>query len=56
MISARLKMWVESEAEKGWTTKTCEEEKHCYILNVCQRVREKIDLWEKNLVNLIEKV
>lgn len=46
-ISTRLNMWLKMEVERGWATKTCENEKHCYLLEVCKRVRGKIELWEK---------
>jgi len=47
IITTRLKMWLDLEEDKGWATKTCEEEKHCYLQDVCSRVRGKIDLWEE---------
>lgn len=46
ILSARLKMWLDMEEDKGWATKTCEEETHCYLLEVCRRVRGKIERWE----------
>ncbi|MGB6867951.1 MAG: hypothetical protein WBE11_19880 [Candidatus Aminicenantaceae bacterium] len=47
LISTKLDLWLKTEEEKGWATKTCEEEKHCYLLEVCTRVRGKIELWEE---------
>jgi len=47
LISTKLDQWLKTEEEKGWATKTCEEEKHCYLLEVCTRVRGKIELWEE---------
>ncbi len=46
-LSTKLRMWLDAEEEKGWATKTCEEETHCYLQDVCSRVRGKIELWEK---------
>lgn len=46
-LSTKLQMWLEAEEEKGWATKTCEEETHCYLQDVCSRVRGKIELWEE---------
>jgi len=47
LLTTKLDLWLKTEEEKGWATKTCEEEKHCYLLEVCTRVRAKIELWEK---------
>jgi hypothetical protein len=47
IISTKLRMWLDTEEDKGWATKTCEEEYHCYLLDVCSRVRGKIELWGK---------
>ncbi|MGB3860482.1 MAG: hypothetical protein WA915_00240 [Candidatus Aminicenantaceae bacterium] len=47
LVSTKLDLWLKTEEEKGWATKTCEEEKHCYLLEVCTRVRGKIELWEE---------
>jgi hypothetical protein len=46
-LSTKLQMWLQAEEEKGWATKTCEEETHCYLQDVCSRVRGKIELWEE---------
>ncbi len=46
-LSIKLQMWLQAEEEKGWATKTCEEETHCYLQDVCSRVRGKIELWEE---------
>lgn len=47
LLSTKLNLWLTTEEEKGWATKTCEEENHCYLLEVCTRVRGKIELWEE---------
>jgi hypothetical protein len=47
LLTTKLDLWLKTEEEKGWATKTCEEEKQCYLLEVCTRVRAKIDLWEE---------
>lgn len=47
LLVTKLDLWLKTEEEKGWATKTCEEEKHCYLLEVCNRVRGKIELWEE---------
>jgi hypothetical protein len=47
LLTTKLDLWLKTEEEKGWATKTCEEEKHCYLLEVCTRVRGKIELWEE---------
>jgi len=47
LLTTKLDLWLKTEEEKGWATKTCEEEKHCYLLEVCTRVRAKIELWEE---------
>lgn len=47
LISTKLDLWLKTEEEKGWATKTCEEENHCYLQEVCTRVRGKIELWEE---------
>jgi hypothetical protein len=47
LLTTKLDLWLKTEEEKGWATKTCEEEKHCYLVDVCTRVRGKIELWEE---------
>ena len=47
LLTTKLDLWLKTEEEKGWATKTCEEEDHCYLLEVCARVRAKIELWEE---------
>jgi hypothetical protein len=47
LLSTKLDLWLTTEEEKGWATKTCEEENHCYLQEVCTRVRGKIELWEE---------
>ncbi|MGD8537555.1 MAG: hypothetical protein PVI66_02430 [Candidatus Aminicenantes bacterium] len=47
LLMTKLDLWLKAEEEKGWATKTCEEENHCYLLEVCSRVRGKIELWEE---------
>jgi len=47
LLSTKLDLWLTTEEEKGWATKTCEEETHCYLVEVCTRVRGKIELWEE---------
>jgi len=47
LLTTKLDLWLKTEEEKGWATKTCEEENHCYLLEVCTRVRGKIELWEE---------
>ena len=47
LLSTKLDLWLKTEEEKGWATKTCEEENHCYLLEICTRVRGKIELWEE---------
>lgn len=47
LLTTKLDLWLKTEEDKGWATKTCEEEKHCYLLEVCTRVRAKIELWEE---------
>ena len=46
LLVTKLDLWLKTEEEKGWATKTCEEENHCYLLDVCTRVRAKIENWE----------
>ena len=41
LLTTKLQLWLKTEEEKGWATKTCEEENHCYLLEVCTRVRGK---------------
>ncbi|MBN1272992.1 MAG: hypothetical protein JXB26_12050 [Candidatus Aminicenantes bacterium] len=48
ILVTRLANWLEMEEKRGWATKICDEEDHCYLQNVCRRVRTKIDQWEKN--------
>lgn len=47
LLASKIDLWLKTEEEKGWATKTCEEEKHCYLLEVCTRVRAKIENWEE---------
>lgn len=47
LLTTKIDLWLKTEEEKGWATKTCEEEKHCYLIEVCNRVRGKIELWEE---------
>jgi hypothetical protein len=47
LLTSKLDLWLKTEEEKGWATRTCEEEKHCYLLEVCTRVRAKIENWEE---------
>jgi len=47
LLSTKLDLWLKTEEEKGWATKTCEEENHCYLIEICTRVRGKIELWEE---------
>ena len=55
IISSKLRMWLDTEEEKGWATKTCEEENHCYLLDVCSRVRGKSTSGRKNSSGLTVK-
>ena len=47
MLLTKIRLWLDTEEEKGWATKTCEEETHCYLTAVCERVRGKIQVWEE---------
>jgi hypothetical protein len=47
MLLTKVRLWLDTEEEKGWATKTCEEETHCYLTAICERVRGKIAVWEE---------
>jgi hypothetical protein len=47
-LGLRLDSWLELEKEAGWTMSTCNDEEHCYLDGVCERVGRKIDNWERN--------
>ncbi len=45
-LELRLAGWLEMERGNGWATSTCEAEDHCYLAGVCQRIRQRIGVWE----------
>lgn len=45
-VVLRLESWLEMERQTGWATETCEEAEHCYLVRSCNRIRERIALWE----------
>ena len=46
-LSLRLASWLEMEKDEGWTTAACDEDDHCYLAGVCDRVQGRIDNWEE---------
>ncbi len=46
-LELRLRSWVDMERSSGWSTRTCEEEEHCYLRGVCDRIRRRISRWEQ---------
>lgn len=46
-LGLRLASWLEMERSDGWTTSTCDDNDHCYLAGVCERVQRKIDNWEQ---------
>ena len=48
-LELRLESWLEMERDAGWTLASCDDEQHCYLAAACDRVRRRIDNWERNL-------
>ena len=48
-IQLRLASWLEMEEAGGWTTSTCDDDSHCYLAGVCDRVQGKIQNWEERV-------
>lgn len=46
-LTLRLESWLDMERRDGWATRTCEEEDHCYLEGVCDRIRRRIERWEQ---------
>ena len=46
-LRLRLGSWLDMEQKNGWATSTCEEEDHCYMSGVCDRISRRIERWEK---------
>ena len=45
-LALRLASWLEMERAQGWTTSSCDDDSHCYLAGVCERVQGRIDTWE----------
>jgi len=48
-LQLRLASWLEMEQAQGWTTSSCDEDGHCYLAGVCERVQRRIDNWEERM-------
>ncbi len=46
-LQLRLQSWLRMERQSGWATRVCEAEEHCYLGEVCGRIRGKIEAWER---------
>ncbi|MCP3964302.1 MAG: hypothetical protein GY719_41270 [bacterium] len=46
-VQLRLASWLDLEKRNGWATRTCEEEEHCYLQGVCDRILRRIGRWEQ---------
>lgn len=45
-VLTRLQDWQAIEANRGWVIDVCENEGHCYLSAVCDRMQSSIDEWE----------
>ena len=46
-LELRLASWLAMERQDGWATRTCEVEDHCYLRETCERIRQRIERWER---------
>ena len=46
-LQLRLTSWLDMERRNGWATRTCEQEEHCYLEGVCDRIGRRIAQWEQ---------
>ena len=46
-LELRLASWMSMERRDGWATRTCEVEDHCYLEATCDRIRRRIEQWER---------
>jgi hypothetical protein len=48
-LELRLASWLEMERAQGWTTSSCDDDSHCYLAGVCERVQRRMDNWEERV-------